>query len=300
MKIDFILAFTRFRAFFHPISINLRRFCSMRHVIKPHRERGTIDIAGIGLGRTYRDDMSALGTINHDGPCGATDICGAGLRWDYTQLGSLLVDPPADGSMVALRLLDAAPRSDPFVWQVDTGDPSRTTMTTTLDMAGHELSNVGELTAGTLVPTTSLQVTGNTETGILDTTASPTPITVGEDMDIAGSLITPGLTADSYDLNNRDAVVSGAVEGNRMDVAGTATLTGVLVVNGSLTTPALTGTLTTDILSMVELEADTSTVDGNVVVNRATTGDLDLDPGRLAVDGILYVSRCNGNGCSGP
>lgn len=128
----------------------------MRHVIKPHRERGTIDIAGIGLGRTYRDDMSALGTINHDGPCGATDICGAGLRWDYTQLGSLLVDPPADGSMVALRLLDADPRSDPFVWQVDTGDPSRTTMTTTLDMAGHELSNVGELTAGTLVPVISL------------------------------------------------------------------------------------------------------------------------------------------------
>ena len=119
-------------------------------------------------------------------------------------------------------------------------------------------------------------------------------------MNIAGSLTTPGLTADIYDLNNRDAVVSGTVEGNRMDVAGTATMTGVLVVNGSLATPAITGTITAGILSMVELEADTSTVDGNVVVNRATTGDLDLDPGRLVVDGILYVSRCSGNGCSGP
>ena len=32
----------------------------MRHVIMPHRELGDIDIAGIDLGRTCRDDMPAL------------------------------------------------------------------------------------------------------------------------------------------------------------------------------------------------------------------------------------------------
>lgn len=32
----------------------------MRHVIKPHRELGDINITGIDLGRKCRDDMPAL------------------------------------------------------------------------------------------------------------------------------------------------------------------------------------------------------------------------------------------------
>ncbi len=44
----------------------------------------------------------------------------------------------------------------------------------------------------------------------------------------------------------------------------------------------------------MKLDTSSTTTDGAVIVNRATTGDLDLDPRQLTVQGILYVNRCIG------
>ena len=76
------------------------------------------------------------------------------------------------------------------------------------------------------------------------------------------------------------------------------TIEGDLDATSNLTTPKLMGDITANAMTMVQLDAITTTVNGDVIVNRATTGDLDLDPGQLTIEGILYVNRCVGTGCT--
>ena len=60
MKIGSVDVICPYQGRFPPFLVNLRRYCPMRHVMKPHRELGDIDIAGIDLNYKCRDDMPAL------------------------------------------------------------------------------------------------------------------------------------------------------------------------------------------------------------------------------------------------
>ena len=239
-----------------------------------------------------------LGIIDHDSPCSNTEICGPGLRWTYTSLTTLLPSPPADGSMVALRLLDADPASDPFVWRIDSGDTTRTTMTTDLDLAGNNIVNANDVAARMIVPETTMQVEGSTEVDELAGSSAATPVTVAGNLAINGTLTGTTMVSDSYGVGGNDVRVVNAIDANRITTTGKVIVKGNMLVTSNLTTPKLTGDITTDAMSMLTLEANTTTVQGDVIVNRASTGDLDLDPGQLTVRGILYVTQCTGTGCT--
>ncbi len=239
-----------------------------------------------------------LGIIDHDGPCSTSAICGPGLRWNHTAVGVLLASPPEDGSMVALRLLDADPDSDSFVWSVDTGDPVRTTMTTHLDLAGHDVVNAGHVKAQNIVPRTTVQVLGTTEAAQLNGSSAGSPLKVAGTLDINGTLTATNVASDIYTMNGNNVQVVNDIAANRLTATGTMTIEDDMNVTSNLTTSRLTGDVSASALTMVTLDATTTTVDGDVIVNRATTGDLAVTPGHLTVEGILYVTRCVGPGCS--
>ena len=244
--------------------------------------------------------ITNIGVIDHDGPCSTTTVCGPGLRWTHTPLTPLLAIPPAEGSMVALRYLDATPGGDPFVWQVDTGDATRTTMTSNLDLDGHDLANVGQVSAGNIDVQTTLEVMGDAEAGELDASVASSSVGVTGVLVLDGTFTAATMNSSLLDLAGNDITVVNDIDGNRIEATGTITITGDLEVTTGLATEKITGNLTTDTLSVVTLEATSTTVGGSVVVNRATTGNLDLDPGQLTVEGILYTARCTGTGCTSP
>lgn len=239
-----------------------------------------------------------LGVIDNDSPCGSTTVCGPGLRWNHSAITSLLTTPPADGSMVAVRLLGADSAGDPFVWRINTGNPTLATMTTDLDMNGNDIENTGQVSVRNMTVNSAMQVNGDSEVaGLVGLTAS-NGIRVEGDLELEGMLTGSTMTSEEFELAGNDVAVTNDIAGNRLGASGKITLDGDLKVGSRLATGRVTGDLSSDGLAMVSLNATSTTVGGNVVVNRATTGDLDLDPGQLTIEGILYTTRCTGPGCT--
>ena len=235
--------------------------------------------------------IESVGLIDSSGPC-PNLTCGPGIRWNHTPVSTLLANPPANGSMVAIRMLDASPLGDSFLWSVGTGVLERTTMSTDLDLDGHNLLKVTELTSETVVPALSLRVGGTTTA---DTLVSGNAVNVAGDLAVTGTAslgkmkVEDVRMAGDVDITN-DLPVNRFVAGGRIDLRSDVTLA------TNLSVPAITGDLTADALNMATLISTGTTVGGQVVVNRATTGDATLD--RLRVSRTLYVTTCTGPGCT--
>ena len=237
------------------------------------------------------DTIESVGLIDSSGPC-PNLTCGPGIRWNHTPVSTLLTNPPTNGSMVAIRLLDASPQGDSFLWSVGTGVPGRTTMSTDLDLNGHNLLNVNALSSSTVVPAHSQRVDGNTRAATL---ASGNGIEVSGDLTVTGTT-NLGKTAVEDVRIAGDVDIINDLPVNRLAVDGRIDLGADLTLATNLSVPAITGDLTADALNLATLSSTGTTVGGKVIVNRATTGDATLD--RLRVSRTLYVTKCTGLGCT--
>ena len=151
-------------------------------------------------------------------------------------------------------------------------------MTTDLDFGGHDIVNVGNTRARTIIPQTTLQVGGQTDTDDLDGSTASRSVDVTGDLAVDGMVTVVTMTSTGYEMNGNDVEVANDIDGNRLTGTGKMTVKGDMQVTANLTTPNVKGDITTDAMSMVTLESTATTVQGDVIVNRASTETVKVSP----------------------
>ncbi len=239
--------------------------------------------------RAAASTASAVGHLGTVAP-GDTRLNGPTIDVDVAAFQGAFQGAPAPTALAAHLRLD---RHDIFgdqLWRVAVpGFPEINRMETDLDMAGHDITNAGDIATGTLAVTDSLEIGGD-----LDVTGA---LVVGELVEIAGAGRFTGEVSAPFatvtgDISADTVTATGEVSADTFDIGGTVSAgaiatPGALAVTGEASVGTLTatsvaaGAVTADTLAATAIEAHQVTVSGSIDATSAGISE-------------LTVGRCTG------
>ena len=259
---------------------------------------GTVDVvvtqvvAAVDRDWPWRAAASTASGIGHLGTVapGSSRLNGPTIDVDVAAFQGAFQGAPAPRALAAHLRLDRHAIFGDQLWRIEVaGFPEINRMETDIDMAGHDITNAGDIATRTLAVTDSLEIGGDLEvTGAL---------VVGELVEIAGwgrfsGEVSAPFATVSGDVNAHTVTASGEVSADTLDIDGTISAgdiatSGTLAVTaeasvGTLTsTSVATGSVTADTVAATAIEALQVTVSGTIKSEEAGISD-------------LTVGRCSG------
>lgn len=252
----------------------------------------TQEVAAGDRGWPWRAAAASASGIGHLGTVapGSSRLTGPTVDVDVSAFQGAFQGAPAPRALAAHLRLDRHAVFGDQLWRIEVaGFPEINRMETDLDMAGHDITNAGDIATRTFAVTDALDVGGD-----LDVTGA---LVVGELVEIAGwgrfsgevsapfATVTDAVTA-------RTVTATGEVSADTLDIdgtvsAGTIATTGSLAVTreasvGTLTsTSVAAGSVTADTVAATSIESLQVTVSGSMTSGSAGISD-------------LTVGRCSG------
>lgn len=247
--------------------------------------------AGDG-GWPWRAAAASASGIGHLGTVapGSSRLSGPTIDVDVSAFQGAFQGAPAPRALAAHLRLDRHAVFGDQLWRIEVaGFPEINRMETDLDMAGHDITNAGDIATRTFAVTDALDVGGN-----LDVTGA---LVVGELVEIAGwgrfagevaapfATVTGDVTAGTVTATGEvsaDALdIDGTVSASTIATSGTLAVTGETSVGTLTSTSVAAGSVTADTVAATSIEALQVTVSGSMESGSAGISD-------------LTVGRCSG------
>ena len=243
-------------------------------------------------GWPWRAAASTTGGIGHLGTVapGSTRLTGPTIDVDVVAFQGAFQGAPSPGALAAHLRLDRHAVFGDQLWRIEVdGFPEINRMETDLDMAGHDITNAGDIATRTLAVTDAVEIGGD-----LDVTGA---LVVGELVEIAswgrfsGEVSAPFATVPG-DVNAGTVTASGEVSADTLDIDGTVSA-GTIATSGSLavTAEASVGTLTSTTVTAGSVTADTVAATAIEALQVTVSGA--IESARAGIS-ELTVGRCSG------
>ena len=242
------------------------------------------------------EGIAGVGLLSSDHPCGAATVCGPGVRWTATAaLTALGASRPADGSLVALRHIDADPAADTFLRHADNGVPAFNRIAAALDANGASVVNGGRMTAASAEASTSMRSNGALAVqGLVETDTAE----ITDQTDIGGTLtIANGIETAVFEGASLEVAAAAAASAGRLVSNGTTELHGAVTVSGTIETPRVAGTATVVAPEAVAHDITGTTAFTSPALDAHVAASADLTVTALTVVRELRVQSCTGLGC---
>ena len=252
----------------------------------------TQDVAAGDAAWPWRAAASTASGIGHLGTVapGSSRLTGPTIDVDVAAFQGAFQGAPAPRALAAHLRLDRHAVFGDQLWRIEVdGFPEINRMETDLDMAGHDITNAGDIATRTFAVTDTLDVGGN-----LDVTGA---LVVGELVEIAGwgrfsGEVSAPLATVTGHVDAGTVTASGEVNAGTLDIdrtvsAATIATSGTLAVTaeasvGTLTsTTVAAGSVTADTVAATSIEALQVTVSDSMTSRSAGISD-------------LTVGRCSG------
>ncbi len=238
--------------------------------------------------RAAASTASGIGHLGTVAP-GGSRLAGPVIDVDVSAFQGAFEGAPAPWALASHLRLDRHAIFGDQLWRIEVaGFPEINRMETDLDMAGHDITNAGDIATRTFAVTDALDVGGD-----LDVTGA---LVVGELVEIdgwgrfSGEVAAPTATVTNA-VTARTVTATGEVSADTFDIdgtvsAGTIATSGTLAVTGEANVGTLTstsvaaGSVTADTVAATSIEALQVTVSG--AIESASAGISDLTVGRCS------------------
>ncbi|MCE2518380.1 MAG: shufflon system plasmid conjugative transfer pilus tip adhesin PilV [Alphaproteobacteria bacterium] len=239
--------------------------------------------------RAAASTASGIGHLGTVAP-GSSRLTGPTIDVDVSAFQGVFQGAPAPWALAAHLRLDRHAIFGDQLWRIEVdGFPEINRMETDLDMAGHDITNAGDIATRTLAVADTLEIGGD-----LDVTGA---LVVGELVEIAGTgrfsgEVSAPLATVTGEVNARTVTATGEVSADTLDIDG-AVRAGAIATSGTLavTAEASVGTLTSTSVAAGSVTADT--VAATAIDAHQVTVSGSIESGSAGIS-VLTVGRCSG------